>query len=89
MRYEQSLHQSLILDVGCGTGGMLSWLSRYAKDGKVMGIDLVQTALAFCRERGHEDLGQASATQLPFADSVFDLVTSFDVLVQLPGKMLT
>jgi ubiquinone/menaquinone biosynthesis C-methylase UbiE len=76
-----------ILDAGCGTGGMLSWLARYAGGGgRVTGIDLVQTALEFCRARGHRALARASATSLPFADATFDLVTSFDVLVQIPGE---
>lgn len=76
----------LILDAGCGTGGMLAWLTRYAGAGKVAGIDLVPEAIRFCRENRHEHLAQASVTDLPFGDSTFDLVTSFDVLVQLPGE---
>jgi SAM-dependent methyltransferase len=75
-----------ILDAGCGTGGNLEWLVRYASGGRVVGMDLVPTAIAFCRQRGHRDLAQASATDLPFADGSFDLVTSFDVLVQIPGE---
>ncbi|HVF56862.1 MAG TPA: class I SAM-dependent methyltransferase [Pyrinomonadaceae bacterium] len=75
-----------ILDAGCGTGGMLSWLGRYGERERVFGIDVSQTALDFCRERGHGNLVRASATHLPFADSLFDLVTSFDVLVQIPGE---
>jgi len=78
--------QRTILDAGCGTGGNLSWLRRYAGSGEVVGIDLISDALKFCQERGHKPLAQASVTELPFADSVFDLVTSFDVLVQLPGE---
>lgn len=74
-----------ILDVGCGTGGNLEWLTRYAGGGRVAGVDLISTALKFCRERNHARLVQASATDLPFADESFDLVTSFDVLVQIPG----
>lgn len=73
-----------VLDAGCGTGGMLSWLGRYAGRGHVVGVDLEQAALEFCRERGHSGVARASATHLPFADSSFDLVTSFDVLVQIP-----
>jgi SAM-dependent methyltransferase len=76
----------VILDAGCGTGGMLSWLARYAGRGEVIGIDVAPEALRFCRQRGHKHLAQASAEHLPFGDSVFDLVTSFDVLVQLPGE---
>ncbi|MDQ3684131.1 MAG: class I SAM-dependent methyltransferase [Acidobacteriota bacterium] len=82
-----SAKDRLILDAGCGTGGMLEWLKRYAGGGGgVVGIDFVSDPLRFCRQRRHELLAQASATDLPFADSTFDLVTSFDVLVQLPGE---
>lgn len=74
-----------VLDAGCGTGGNLAWLARYAGNGRVVGIDLVPIALHFCRARRHRDLLQASATALPFAPASFDLVTSFDVLEQLPS----
>lgn len=76
----------LILDAGCGTGGNLSWLERYAAGGSVVGVDLSTDALAFGRTRGHERLVRASAMELPFRDSIFDLVTSFDVLGQLQGE---
>lgn len=75
-----------VLDAGCGTGGMISWLERYATGGRVAGVDISLDALAFCRKRGLSDVTQASVTALPFADSTFDLVTSFDVLVQLPDE---
>ena len=71
----------LILDAGCGTGGNLRWLARYRA--RVVGLDLADEALRFCRESGGKDLIRASVTDLPFADDTFDLVTSFDVLVQL------
>ncbi|HEX8148783.1 MAG TPA: class I SAM-dependent methyltransferase [Pyrinomonadaceae bacterium] len=75
-----------VLDAGCGTGGMLTWLERYAGGGRVAGIDLSADGLDFCRSRGLRDVARASVTALPFADETFDLVTSFDVLVQLPGE---
>lgn len=83
-----------ILDIGCGTGLNLKWLERYARGGggggsaaAVAGLDVEMAALEFCRKgRGGNFLTQASAIDLPFADGVFDLVTSFDVLVQLPGE---
>ncbi len=75
-----------VLDAGCGTGGMLTWLERYAGGGRVAGIDFSADALDFCRGRGLRDVARASVTALPFADETFDLVTSFDVLVQLPGE---
>lgn len=75
-----------ILDAGCGTGGMISWLGRYAEQKNIFGIDVVKDALIFCRERQQKLLAQASATHLPFTSSEFDLVTSFDVIVQIPGE---
>jgi ubiquinone/menaquinone biosynthesis C-methylase UbiE len=66
-----------ILDAGCGTGAAMSYLAPF---GTVAGCDLSPLALGFCQQRGLSRLGQASVTQLPYADSQFDLVTSFDVL---------
>ena len=77
--------ERVILDAGCGTGGNLAWLRRYAGKGKVFGLDIVADALKFCSQRQPERLSQASATNLPFAPESFDLVTSFDVLEQLRG----
>ncbi|HKY43679.1 MAG TPA: methyltransferase domain-containing protein [Pyrinomonadaceae bacterium] len=75
-----------ILDAGCGTGANLIWLKRYAGEGEVYGIDVSGEALQFCRQREPKQLAQASVTHLPFGASSFDLVTSFDVLVQLPAS---
>jgi len=75
-----------VLDAGCGTGDMMSWLTRYANNGPVMGIDLSELALGFSRQRGHRNLSRASTVELPFADSTFDLVTSLDVVQHVPLK---
>ncbi len=81
-----SAEDRTILDAGCGTGGNLEWLVRYSGQGHIVGIDVVPLAIDFCRQRNHSMLSRASATDLPFADETFDLVTSFDVLVQIPGE---
>jgi SAM-dependent methyltransferase len=75
-----------VLDAGCGTGVNLAWLARYAAGGPIYGIDVAADALRFCQARGERLLAHASVTSLPFADRSFDLVTSFDVLVQLPQQ---
>ncbi len=72
-----------VLDAGCGTGLNLEWLRRYASEENIFGLDYSSDAIDFCRERKLKNLVQASATDLPFADEYFDLVASFDVLVQL------
>jgi|DewCreStandDraft_5_1066085.scaffolds.fasta_scaffold00026_107 SAM-dependent methyltransferase len=73
-----------VLDAGCGTGGMLPYLRRF---GDVWGVDLSPFALPYARRRAEGDaalhLARASVTALPFADRVFDLVTSFDVIYHL------
>ncbi len=73
-------NERLVVDVGCGTGANLEWLKRYTTASRIVGIDLMEDALSFCRRRGRENLIQASATDLPLADASVDLVTSFDVL---------
>jgi ubiquinone/menaquinone biosynthesis C-methylase UbiE len=74
------------LDAGCGTGGRLSWLRQYTGSESVVGIDVSQTALEFCRARDQRELAQGSIAQLPFAESSFDLVTSFDVFQHVLDK---
>lgn len=67
-----------ILDVGCGTGIMLTYLKQY---GAVTGIDVSTKALEFCKLRGHENLFQADVgKRLPFKKRAFDLIVVFDVL---------
>jgi ubiquinone/menaquinone biosynthesis C-methylase UbiE len=74
------------LDAGCGVGGNLSWLEHYAPRDKIFGIDVDSDAVSFISPRYKERVQIASVTQLPFADNSFDLVTSFDVMVQVPGE---
>lgn len=68
--------QSRILDCGCGTGANLAVLAEF---GLARGIDREWTGLRRARAAGRL-VSQATVTQLPFGDSLFDLVTSFDVL---------
>ena len=72
----------LILDAGCGTGANLKLLEAY---GDALGVDISEQALAFCRKRGipTERVMQASVTELPFRDELFDLAVSFDVICNI------
>jgi SAM-dependent methyltransferase len=73
-----------VLDIGCGTGATLDHLGRF---GEVQGIDVSPLALGYCRERGHERVICASATDLPFATASFDLVTALDVIEHLDDDL--
>ena len=68
--------QPRILDLGCGTGGILDSLRGI---GPTTGVDVEPMALDFCRERGHSDVIEASGTDLPFMDACFDAVVALDV----------
>ena len=66
-----------IVDVGCGTGGNLSFLENW---GCGTGIDLSPVALDYARRRRLSRLTQASGQALPYPSDAFGLVTAFDVL---------
>ncbi len=72
-----SVLDALVLDVGCGTGGNLEFLARW---GHGVGVDLSPLALDLARRRKLPHLAQASGLALPYAEGVFDLVTTFHVL---------
>ena len=73
-----------ILDVGCGTGANLLMLSQY---GDAEGVDVSEDALAFCRERGLENVKLGAAEKLPYDDGTFDLVTALDVVEHLDDDL--
>ena len=66
-----------VLDAGCGTGGTAAALSDL---GLVVGVDAHPRALHGCRARGLGALARADVQSLPFAEAVFDVVVSVDVL---------
>lgn len=65
-----------VLDVGCGTGLMLSELAQW----EPVGFDFSPLALAFCRSRGIRGLVQGDVVRLPFADASFDLILALDMM---------
>jgi ubiquinone/menaquinone biosynthesis C-methylase UbiE len=74
-----------VLDIGCGTGYGSADLALNAQH--VTGLDISAEALSYARERfGRPNLRllRSSASALPFASSVFDLVVGFEVIEHLP-----
>lgn len=69
-----------LLDVGCGTGGMLPVLAPH---GTVTGIDSEPLALGYCRQRGFTDVHLQEGYE-PAAP--FDVLTLFDVLEHVPDE---
>ncbi|MDO8672801.1 MAG: class I SAM-dependent methyltransferase, partial [Dehalococcoidia bacterium] len=70
----------MILDAGCGTGGMMQPLSQL---GSAVGIDFAEEATNLANQRERGIVMRGSVTDLPFAAATFDLVTCFDVLYHL------
>lgn len=68
---------SRILDVGCGTGFLMTELASL---GEVTGVDPSERALDFCRQRGITDVHRGSLEALPCADNQYDFVLALDVL---------
>ena len=72
--------RSLLLDVGCGTGGGALVLSRH---GRAVGLDLSLTSFTEARDRPYTHRVVGSAETIPFADGTFDAVVALDVLEHL------
>lgn len=74
-----------ILDVGCGGGRTVSKLAATATQGKVYGIDFSEESVAVSQktnaqsiQSGRVEIRQASVSQLPFPDNMFDLATAVE-----------
>jgi ubiquinone/menaquinone biosynthesis C-methylase UbiE len=74
-----------ILDVGCGGGRTVSKLAAAATQGKVYGLDYSHESVAASTRNnarsiasGHVQIRQESVSQLPFSDSMLDLVTAVE-----------
>jgi SAM-dependent methyltransferase len=72
-----------ILDLGCGTGGVLQHLGAF---GRAIGLDPAPEAAAYCRRR---DLAMVigSGLALPFRDGSFDTVLALDVIEHVPDDV--
>ena len=70
-----------VLDAGCGFGYGVNYLAKYAK--KVIGVDLVSSALAWAVKRYHGKNIQfllSDITRLNFPDNSFDAVCLLEVV---------
>jgi len=73
--------RGLVVDVGCGTGGVLPLLQTR---GQVLALDRAPESLAFCRSRQPGQwLVQADANHLPLPEGSVELLTALDLLEHL------
>ncbi len=66
-----------LLDAGCGTGRNLV---EFGALGPTAGVDPSAEAVAFCHERGLDNVKCADLEALPFSAGEFDLLLACDVL---------
>ena len=91
MRVLNALPPGRILEIGVGTGLALP---RYRKEHRITGIDLSPDMLARARSRvtagklaNVEDLAEADATKLAFADQSFDAAVAMFLITVVPDPI--
>lgn len=71
------------LDAGCGTG-YFSHMLQTERQWPIVPMDISWDGLRYSRDMGTARPVQGDIASLPFADGVFDLIISVDVLSHLP-----
>lgn len=73
-----------MLDLGCGTGGILrDWMD----DHTCVGVDRSELALKICKKNGFDSLVRGDLTEFPFRPDSFDIVMLMDVIEHLPDDV--
>lgn len=72
-------HATSFLEIGCGTGFVLSGIEQANPQLRVAGSEIHLVALPFARRRTRGELFQMDARQIPFF-AEYDVVGAFDVL---------
>ncbi len=75
-----------VLEVGCGTGGVLQRLVEVCAQGRVMGMDIFPEAVAFASRRAGCPVVQGDFLNPPSLERC-DVVGMFDVLEHLPDDV--
>ncbi len=70
----------LLLDAGCGTGGLMARLAQHLPESGVLGIDLDQGAAQVAKAKSARPVLVGSVDRLPFRDRSLDAILSADVL---------
>jgi ubiquinone/menaquinone biosynthesis C-methylase UbiE len=66
-----------IVEVGCGTGSLIRTLDHYGADTSLVEAVDVSSASTATTHEHHQQVAQADASALPFADASFDLAMAF------------
>lgn len=72
-----------VVDVGCGTGGLIRSIQAAHPEWRCTGLDVEPLACELARERTGVEIVQGSILELPFPDQAFDVVIGADVICQV------
>jgi ubiquinone/menaquinone biosynthesis C-methylase UbiE len=92
-QYAKTTSGKRLLDLGCGTGFVLSLAHPYFEE--LVGIDITPAMLDCAADKYKQEkvnnikLIEASSDELPFSDSYFDVVTGYGFLHHLPSLLPT
>lgn len=79
--------EHLILDVGCGTGVLFSYVADKAD--RIVGLDISRRTLSYAKQRakecGNVHLLLADVEILPFRDNIFDRVFALTLIQNTPN----
>ncbi|MEO8593450.1 MAG: class I SAM-dependent methyltransferase [Candidatus Solibacter sp.] len=75
-----------VLEMGCGDGNVLRFLSDACPDGTVVGMDLYGEGIRYARSRTSCPLVQGDVRRAPFGKQ-FQLIGIFDVLEHIPDDL--
>ena len=78
----------MVLEVGCGTGNVLTVLRQACPDGVVVGLERWFDGLRHAQKRSAGPLVQGDVCSYPFGKR-FDLIGMFDVLEHIPAERET
>jgi ubiquinone/menaquinone biosynthesis C-methylase UbiE len=84
-----------VLDMGCGFGKCGFPIARHFEQAQVLGIDLSAPCLRLAARTAEQEglrnirFEQADAAQVPYEDASFDLVTSTQLLHELPVEVIS
>lgn len=76
----------IILDIGCGAGGISSQLIENKPDAKIIGLDIDTCLLRISRARGLMSVGGSFNNTLPFPDDKFDGVLMIDAIEHVDNR---
>jgi cyclopropane fatty-acyl-phospholipid synthase-like methyltransferase len=77
---KNDIYPSTLCEVGCGAGGILSWLSeRYANKTMFSGYEISPHAFDICKKKARHNLNYFHKNLLDDNGAVFDVVMAIDV----------